>query len=114
MTAKEITVRAEFENLGFQETDTGGGCTAWVMGLSHGRECLVTNGDLEAPLDMDSPAVLSVMHEGCWESVYEMPFSNTRTLLEWFDAFCAGGGTAGQAIERVTADFVAWVAGGGQ
>jgi len=37
VTAKELSVRSAFESLGFNETDTGGGCTAWVMALSQGR-----------------------------------------------------------------------------
>lgn len=85
VTARELSVRAEFENLGFNEVDTGGGCTAWVLTLSHGRECLVTDGDLSAPLDMASPAVLSIMHDGCGEPIKQLEFVNVKHLLAWLD-----------------------------
>lgn len=100
MTAKELSVRAEFENLGFVETDTGGGCTAWVMGLSHGREAIVTDGEVSAPLDMDTPALLNVYHTGGFVSLGVMSFLQTRTLLDWIDALCGDGESAATAIER--------------
>ena len=100
MTAKEISVRAEFENLGFNEEDTGGGCTAWVMTLSHGRECMVTNDHAAAVLDYEEPAELGVYLSGYGAQLCSMSFSNTRTLLDWIDALCGDGESAATALER--------------
>ena len=100
MTAKELSVRAEFEQLGFVETDTCGGCTAWVMPLSHGRECQVDNAYAAAALDFDEPAELGVYRSGYGAQLCSMVFANTRTLLDWIDALRNEGESAATAIER--------------
>lgn len=101
MTAKELSVRAEFEQLGFVETDTGGGCTAWVMELSHNRTCAVDTCDLAAPVDMDDPVELVIYHGGCCVQIGgTINFDNTSTLFDWIDALRNDGESAATAISR--------------
>lgn len=100
MTAKELSVRSEFEQLGFVETDTGGGCTAWVLPLSHGRECRIDNCDLAAPVDMDNPAELVVYHDGCCDALGAIIFDTTRELLDWLSAITEDGESTATALER--------------
>ena len=101
MTANEIDARTAFEMCGFNEEQTGGGCTAWRMGLGNGREVLVTDGDLSLVLDMQLPCIMSLMDGVCGEPVKEISFSNAEELMAWFDRECNDGRlSSSQVMER--------------
>lgn len=102
MNAQESKVRKVFEMLGFNEEQTVGGCTAWLMTASNKREVLVTDGDCSAVLDMDSACKMYLMDGVSSDPVNEMSFSSVGELVLWFDKECAFGKySTSQVIDRL-------------
>ena len=100
MTTKEHECRASFEVVGFGESETGGGCTAWTMQLDDDHDCLVTDGELSAVQSMEQKSVLSVMCIDHSEPIRQMEFENARDLMKWLFDLCADGEDLPVAILR--------------
>lgn len=100
MSPSESECRAAFELSGFNEEETGGGCTAWVLALAGGREVLVTDGDLAAPLSLRKRCLVSmVAPDG--EVLVEEWYCTAEEFLDALDAECEKTGeTVFQLFER--------------
>ena len=103
MTRKEQDARTAFEMMGFNEEQTGGGCTAWTMTINGGREVLVTDGEASSVLDIDQPCKMFVVSDG-GETLKVFVFLSGEALMSWLDRLCKSYDTSSsKAIERYIA-----------
>lgn len=81
MNKDEKDCRSFFELQGFNESGTGGGCTAWIRSDGdNGDETLVTDGDLAAPLSLASACVVSRYRNG--EYVSSTEYASVSDLIK--------------------------------
>jgi hypothetical protein len=101
MTDIENDARTAFELMGFNEEETGGGCTAWTFPLDGDREIMVTETEsLCAVLDMTDPTTVAIVDTTYNTEAVYVDFDHAEQFIRHLDALCEKNCVASdQALE---------------